>query len=79
MHKKLSAITIKGFALLVVLGTVYRAMSQDAVTPYPITTYPKMAPIEMRGPKCGDNRDVHHCHSRWSEAGGEVGFEGKLK
>ena len=42
MHKKISAIAIKGFALLVVLGTVYRAMAQDAVTPYP-----KMAPIDQ--------------------------------
>jgi hypothetical protein len=41
MHKKISAIAIKGFALLV-LGTVYRAMAQDAVTPYP-----KMAPIDQ--------------------------------
>jgi len=47
MHKKISAIAIKGFALLVVLGTVcfataHQAMAQDAVTPYP-----KMAPIEQ--------------------------------
>ena len=47
MHKKISAIAIKSFALLVVLGTVYlgmayRAMAQDAVTPYP-----KMAPIDQ--------------------------------
>jgi len=42
MHKKIGAIAIKGFALLVVLGTVYRAMAQDAVTPYP-----KMAPIDQ--------------------------------
>jgi hypothetical protein len=41
MHKKISAIAIKGFALLVVLGTVYRAMAQDA-----LTQYPKMAPID---------------------------------
>jgi len=42
MHKKISAIAIKGFALLVVLGTVYRAMAQDATTPYP-----KMAPVDQ--------------------------------
>jgi hypothetical protein len=47
MHKKISAIAIKGFALLVVLGTVcfataHQAMAQDAVTPYP-----KMAPIDQ--------------------------------
>ncbi len=33
--KKVSAIAIKGFTLLVVLGTVYPAMAQDAVTPHP--------------------------------------------
>jgi hypothetical protein len=39
--KKVHAITIKSFALLVVLGTAYQARSQDATTPYP-----KMAPID---------------------------------
>jgi hypothetical protein len=44
---KVSAIAIKSFALLVVLGTAYlgtanRAMTQDATTPYP-----KMAPVEQ--------------------------------
>jgi hypothetical protein len=44
--KKISAIAIIGFALIVVLGTVYlitsyQAMAQDAATPYP-----KMAPID---------------------------------
>jgi hypothetical protein len=33
---------IKSFALLVVLGTAYQAMAQDATTPYP-----KMAPIDQ--------------------------------
>ncbi len=52
MHKKISAIAIKGFALLVVLGTaylgtMYQAMAQDAATPYPVTQYAKMAPIEQ--------------------------------
>ena len=47
MLKKIGAIAIKGFALLVVLGTVYRAMAQDAVTPYPATPYSKMAPIDQ--------------------------------
>jgi hypothetical protein len=47
MHKKVSAIAIIGFALLVALGTAYlgmahRAMAQDAVTPSP-----KMAPIDQ--------------------------------
>jgi hypothetical protein len=40
--KKVHAIAIKGFALLVVLGTAYQAMAQDAKT-----AYPKMAPIEQ--------------------------------
>ncbi len=39
---KVSAIAINGLALLVVLGTAYQAMAQDATTPYP-----KMAPIEQ--------------------------------
>jgi len=40
--QKVGAIAIKTFALLVVLGTAYQAMSQDATTPYP-----NMAPIEQ--------------------------------
>jgi len=40
--KKVGAIAIKSFALLVVLGTAYQAMAQDAMTPYP-----NMAPIEQ--------------------------------
>ena len=40
--KKVGAIAIKGFALLVVLGMAHRAMAQDATTPYPT-----MAPIEQ--------------------------------
>ncbi|MGI8772760.1 MAG: hypothetical protein ACR2JE_15150 [Acidobacteriaceae bacterium] len=39
--KKVGATTIKSFALLVVLGTAYQAMAQDATT-----SYAKMAPIE---------------------------------
>jgi hypothetical protein len=47
MLKKISAIAIKSFALLVVLGTVYlgtgnQAMAQDATTPSP-----SMAPIDQ--------------------------------
>ena len=47
LKNKVSAIAIKSFALLVVLGTAYlgtanRAMTQDAATPYP-----KMAPVEQ--------------------------------
>src|SRR3974390_2585555 len=41
-NKKVGAIAIKSFALLVVLGTAYQAMAQDATTPYPT-----MAPIEQ--------------------------------
>jgi len=40
--KKVDAITIKSFALLVVLGTAYQTMAQDATTPYP-----NIAPIEQ--------------------------------
>ena len=40
--KKVGAIAIKSFALLVVLGTAYQAMAQDAKTPYP-----NMAPVEQ--------------------------------
>src|SRR5208282_427660 len=40
--KKVGAIAIKSFAVLVVLGTAYQAMAQDAKT-----TYPSMAPIEQ--------------------------------
>ena len=40
--KKFGAIAIKSFALLVVLGTGYQAVAQDATAPYP-----KMAPIEQ--------------------------------
>jgi hypothetical protein len=41
-NKKFRAIAIKSFALLVVLGTAYQAMAQDAKP-----TYPSMAPIEQ--------------------------------
>jgi len=40
--KNVGAIAIKSFALLVVLGTAYQAMAQEAPAPYP-----KMAPIEQ--------------------------------
>ena len=35
MRKKVGTLAIKSFALLVVVGTGYRAMAQDATTPYP--------------------------------------------
>jgi hypothetical protein len=41
-EKKVGAIAIKSFAVLVVLGTAYQAMAQDAATPYT-----SMAPIEQ--------------------------------
>ena len=40
--KKVGAIAIKSFALLVVLGTAYLAKAQDATTPYP-----NMAPVDQ--------------------------------
>lgn len=40
--KKIAAITIRSFALLVVLGITHRATAQDATT-----SYPKMAPIDQ--------------------------------
>jgi len=45
MLKKISAIAIIGFALLVVLGTVHQAMAQAATTPPPAAPYSKMAPV----------------------------------
>jgi hypothetical protein len=47
MSRKISAIAIIGFALLVVLGSVHRAMAQAAATPSPATPYSKMAPIDQ--------------------------------
>ncbi|MGA7078082.1 MAG: hypothetical protein WBQ43_10580 [Terriglobales bacterium] len=47
MHKKISAIAIKSFALLVVLGTAYQAAAQAAMTPSASTPYAKMAPIDQ--------------------------------
>src|SRR5215472_9866225 len=34
-NKKVGAIAIKSFALLVVLGSAYQAMAEDATKPYP--------------------------------------------
>ncbi len=50
--KKVSAIAIKSFALLVVLGTecigtANQAMAQDAMTPSTTTSYAKMAPVDQ--------------------------------
>src|SRR5215467_13474520 len=41
-ENKVGTIVIKSLVLLVVLGTAYQEMAQDAATPYP-----KMAPIEQ--------------------------------
>jgi hypothetical protein len=47
MHKTISVIAIKGFALLVVLGTVYLGTSNQAMAQDATTHYPKMAPIDQ--------------------------------
>jgi len=47
MSRKISAIAIIGFALLVVLGRVHQAMAQAAATPSTATPYAKMAPIDQ--------------------------------
>jgi hypothetical protein len=46
MHKRISAIAIKSFALLVVLGTAYQAVAQAATMPSTTTRYAKMAPVD---------------------------------
>jgi hypothetical protein len=45
--KKVGAVAIKSYALLVVLGTAYLAMSQQAMPQDATTPYPKMAPVEQ--------------------------------
>jgi hypothetical protein len=45
--KKVGAIEIKSFALLVVLGTVYFATANQAMTQDAATTYTKMAPVDQ--------------------------------
>src|SRR5258708_38251904 len=47
MLKKISAIAIKSFALLLVLGAAYQAVAQAATTPSTTTPYAKMAPIDQ--------------------------------
>jgi len=47
MRKKTSAIAIKSFALLLVLGTAYQAVAQAATTPSTTTPYAKMAPVDQ--------------------------------
>src|SRR5580658_6820111 len=47
MRKKISAIAIKSFALLVVLGTAYLGTLNQAMAQAVATTYTKMAPIDQ--------------------------------
>ncbi|HTU51939.1 MAG TPA: hypothetical protein VMF56_15210 [Acidobacteriaceae bacterium] len=47
MLKKTSAIAIKGFALLMMLGTIYQVTAQAATTPSTTTPYAKMAPVDQ--------------------------------
>lgn len=47
MLKTISAIAIKSFALLLVLGTAYQAVAQAATTPSTTTPYAKMAPVDQ--------------------------------
>jgi hypothetical protein len=47
MHKKIGAVAIKSFALLLVLGMAYQAMAQAATTPSTTTPYAKMAPVDL--------------------------------
>jgi uncharacterized phage protein gp47/JayE len=45
--KKVSAIAIKSFALLVTLGTSYLGTANQAVAQDATTPYPKMAPVDQ--------------------------------
>ena len=45
--KKVGAIAVKSFAVLVVLGTAYLGMANRAMAQDAATAYPKMAPIEQ--------------------------------
>ncbi len=47
MLKKISAIAIKSFALLLVLGVAYQAVVQADPTPSTTTPYAKMAPVDQ--------------------------------
>jgi len=47
MHKKIGAIAIKGFALLVVFGTAYQAVAQPAAAASTTTPYTTMAPVDQ--------------------------------
>src|ERR1700722_18825910 len=47
MLKKISAIAIKSFALLLVLGAAYQVVAQAATAPSTTTPYVKMAPVDQ--------------------------------
>jgi hypothetical protein len=47
MRKTISAIAIKSFALLVVLGTAYLGTANQAMAQDAATFYPNMAPIDQ--------------------------------
>ena len=47
MLKKIGAVAIKSFALLLLLGTAYQAVAQAAIIPSTTTPYAKMAPIDQ--------------------------------
>ena len=47
MLKTISAIAIKSFALLLVLGAAHQAVAQAATTPSTTTPYAKMAPVDQ--------------------------------
>src|ERR1700726_699880 len=47
MLKKISAIAIKSFALLLVLGASYQVVAQPATAPSTTTPYAKMAPVDQ--------------------------------
>jgi hypothetical protein len=47
MLKNLKAIGIKGFALLVLLGAMQKAMGQDVPSESPAAPYAKMAPVDQ--------------------------------
>jgi hypothetical protein len=47
MLETISAIAIKSFALLLVLGAAYQAVAQAVTTPSTTTPYAKMAPIDQ--------------------------------
>ena len=47
VHKKIGAIAIKSFALLVVLGTAHLGTSNQAIAQDATTRYPNMAPIDQ--------------------------------